>query len=202
MSLFQQAARAYGGVRWETWEGAMKEFRTMVLLCSVFFLSGLIGGCAATLTDPIGPESSLVIGRIVITNNYSGKLGLMPMGTVEQGIVIEIKNKNGTLVIRAITDNGGYFVVPNIPLSTYFLNRVIFKGGNPGDEETMYLGTNKGAFFVPVRGQIVDLGTFLLDISDQAEVTPKYHRPNPKATKAYLTKRHEGTPWLKRKFNP
>ena len=180
----------------------MKEIRTMVFLSSFFFLSGLIGGCAATLTDPIGPESSLVIGRVVITNKFSGKLGLMPMGTVEQGILIEIKNKKGTLLIRAITDNRGYFVVPNIPVNTYFLNRLIFKGGNPGDEETMYLGTNKGAFFVPVRGQIVDLGTFLLDISDQAEVTPKYHRPNPEATKAYLAKRHGGTPWLKRKFNP
>ncbi len=180
----------------------MKKIRTIAFLSSFFFLSGLIGGCAAILTDPIGPESSLVIGRVVITNKYSGQLGLMPMGTVEQGIVMEIKNRNGTLLIRAITDHGGYFVVPNIPLSTYFINRVIFKGGNPGDEETMYLGTNKGAFFVPVRGQIVDLGTFLLDISDQAEVTPKYHRPNPKATKAYLAKRYGETPWLKRKFNP
>ena len=176
--------------------------RLILFLSSVSLLATLISGCAATLTDPIGPESSLVIGRVVITNKYSGKLGLMPMGTIEQGIVMEIKNSKGTLLIRVTTDNGGYFVVPNIPVNTYFLNRVIFKGGNPGDEETMYLGTNKGAFFVPVRGQIVDLGTYLLDISDQAKVTPKYHRPNPEATKAYLAKRHGGTPWLKRKFNP
>ena len=75
-------------------------------------------------------------------------------------------------------------MIPNIPLNTYFLNRVIFKGGDPGDEETMYLATNRGAFFVPGRGQIVDLGTFFLDISDKAEVTIKYHRPDSKATKA------------------
>ena len=180
----------------------MKEFRTMVLLPSFFFLSGLIGGCAATLTDPIGPDSSLVIGRVVINNKYPGRLGLMPMGTVERGITLEFKNKSETLLIRVITDNGGYFVVPNIPRNTYFLSRVIFKGGNPGDEETMYLAANKEAFFVPVRGQIVDLGTFLLDISDTAQVTPKYRSPNPEAAKAYLARRHGGTPWLKRKFNP
>ncbi len=174
----------------------------MVLLSLFFFLSGLIGGCAATLTDPIGPDSSLVMGRIVINNKYPGKLGLIPMGTVERGITLEFKNKSETLLIRAITDDRGYFVVPNIPLNTYFLNRVIFEGGNPGDEETMYLATNRGSFFVPVRGQIVDLGTFLLDISDTAQVILKYSSPNSKAAKAYLSRRHGGTPWLKRKFNP
>ncbi len=180
----------------------MRGLRTIVLLSSVFFLSGLIGGCATILTDPIGPDSSLVIGRVVINNKYPGRLGLMPLTTVERGITLEIKNKNQTLLIKAITGRGGYFVIPNIPLNTYFLNRVIFKGGDPGDEETMYLATNRGSFFVPVRGQIVDLGTFLLDISDKAEVTLKYQRPDPKATKAYLSRRHGGTPWLKRKFNP
>ena len=180
----------------------MKEFRTRVLLSSVFFLSGLIGGCVTTMTDPIGPDSSLVIGRVVINNKYPGRLGLMPMTTIERGITLEIKNENQTLLIKAITGRGGYFVIPNIPLNTYFLNRVIFKGGDPGDEETMYLGTNSGTFFVPVRGQIVDLGTLLLDISDNAVVTLKYHRPDPKATKAYLARMHGGTPWLKRNFNP
>ena len=180
----------------------MKEFRTKVLLPSFFFLSGLIGGCAATLTDPIGPDSSLVIGRVVINNKYPGRLGLMPMGTVERGITLEIKNTNQTLLIKVITGRGGYFVIPNIPVNTYFLSRLIFNGGDPGDEEIMYLATNRGTFFVQVRGQIVDLGTFLLDISDKAEVTLKYHRPDSKATKAYLSRRHGGTPWLKRKFNP
>ncbi len=180
----------------------MKECRTMVLRCSVFFLSILIGGCAATLTDPIGPDSSLVIGRVVINNNFPGRRGFMPLGNIERGIILEIKNKNQTLLINAITGRGGYFVIPNIPPNTYFLNRVIFTGGDPEDEETMFLATNRGAFFVPVRGQIVDLGTFLLDISDRAVVTPKYHRPNPEATRAYLERRHGGTPWLKRKLNP
>ena len=161
-----------------------------------------MGGCAANLTDPIGPNSSLVIGRVVIDNKYPGRLGLMPMGTVQRGIALEIKNKQQTLVIRVVTQRNGYFVIPNIPQNAYFLSRVIFKGGNPGDEETMYLTGNKRTFFVPVPGQIVDLGTYFLNISDSATVTPKYQKPNAAVARAYLEKRHGETPWLKRKFNP
>ncbi len=181
----------------------MKKLTRLVLsLSSVVFLSIFIGGCAATLTDPIGPNSSLVIGRVVINNKYSGRLGLMPMGTVERGIALEIQNKQETLLITAITQRGGYFVIPNIPQNAYFFSRVIFKGGNPGDEETMYLKGNKGTYFVPVPGQIVDLGTYFLNISDSAKVTPKYQKPNAAVTRAYLERRHGRTPWLKRKFNP
>ncbi len=70
----------------------IRGLRTIVLLSSFFSLSGLIGGCATTLTDPIGPDSSLVIGRVVINNKYPGRLGLMPMRTVERGITLQIKN--------------------------------------------------------------------------------------------------------------
>ncbi len=66
----------------------------------------------------------------------------------------------------------------------------------------MYLRGNKGAYFVPVPGQIVDLGTFLLDISDRAGVTLNYQRPDAAATRAYIERRHGSKPWLKRKFNP
>lgn len=180
----------------------MRSLGTIVLLPSVFILSLLLGGCAATLRDPVGPNSSLVIGRVIINNKYPGRLGLMPLGTIRRGIALEIKNKDQTLLITAVTQPGGYFVIPNIPPNAYFLSRVIFKGGTPGDEETMYLRGNTRAFFVPVPGQVVDLGTFQLDISDGAEVTPNYQRPDAASSRAYLERRHGKTPWLKRKFNP
>ncbi len=50
----------------------------------------------------------------------------MPMGTVERGITLEFQNKNEILLIKVITGRGGYFVIPNIPVNTYFLSRVIF----------------------------------------------------------------------------
>ncbi len=51
----------------------------------------------------------------------------MPMGTVRRGIALEIKNKDQTLLITAVIQRGGYFVIPNMPPNASFLSRVIFK---------------------------------------------------------------------------
>ncbi|NIO08039.1 MAG: hypothetical protein GTO40_08580 [Deltaproteobacteria bacterium] len=180
----------------------MKIAYRKTLLLSVLLLLVVCGGCAPALTDPAGPKSSLVIGRVVINNNYPGRQGLMPIGAVRQGITIEIMDKNRSLLITAVTLRDGYFMVPNIPQNAYYLSRIIFRGGAPNDQETMYLAGRRGVFFVPVPGEIVDLGTYYLNISDDAEVTPVYERANTNAAKAYLQQHHKRTPWLKRKFNP
>lgn len=180
----------------------MREIRDTVLIFSFFLMFGLISGCATPLADPMGPNSSLVVGRVVINNQYPGS-GILPIGIVEYGIEVEIESKDGSQFIKATTGHGGYFVVPNISPNTYYLSVVKFTGsGSSGDTSTTSITLQKKVYFTPVPGEIVYLGMLFLDISENFRVTPKskYRSPNPEAAKAHLAERYPGTLWLTRQF--
>ncbi len=64
------------------------------LLLPGMVLCGLITSCAPTLVSPIDPNSSLIIGRVVIDNKYSGNQGALPLGIVDVGIEVEVESQD------------------------------------------------------------------------------------------------------------
>ncbi|MFQ5895948.1 MAG: hypothetical protein ACE5JJ_09085, partial [Nitrospinota bacterium] len=137
----------------------MRKIRERAFLWSVLLLFSLITGCA-TLADPTGPNSSLVIGRVVINNKYPGDprpsgLGTLPLGTIKWGIGVEIESTDGSQFFEATTGKEGYFMIANIPPDTYYLRRVILKAetGFRRDMATLQLGKLPSFTFVP--GKII-----------------------------------------------
>ena len=179
----------------------MREIRDTVLIFSFFLMFGLISGCATPLADPMGPNSSLVVGRVVINNQFQGSLGQLPIGTVQYGIEVEIVSEEESQFIKATTGRGGYFVVPNIPPNTYYLSKVTFKGSSTNETDTAHITLRKGHFFIPVPGKILDIGTYSIDASESFRITAKPPIPFPEAAKAHLAERYAGTPWLARQFS-
>ncbi len=180
----------------------MTEIRNQALLFTVFLLCGLIIGCATPLANPTAPNSSLVIGGVVINNQYliPGAGGdALPLGTIRDEIRVEIESKDGSQFITATTGDG-YFLVPNIPPNTYYLRSISFRGTDLFSDSEMEISFPKEVFFAPVPGAIVYLGTFSLEISENKRITNKYSPPNPEEAKSHLLKRYSGTPWLERQF--
>jgi len=158
----------------------MRKIRDPGLLFSVFLLCGLIIGCGAPLVDPTGPKSSLVVGRLVINNQYlpleKGGAAL-PLGTIQDEIRVEIESKDESQFITASTESG-YFLVPNIPPNTYYIGGVIFRGTDMFSDSEMRISFRNKAFFTPVPGEILYLGTLSLEISENQRITSKYSPPN------------------------
>ena len=183
----------------------MREIRGRVLLFSVFLLCGLIIGCATPLADPTGPNSSLIVGKVIINNRHLPleKGGdALPLGTIQDEIRVEIESKDESQFITASTESG-YFLIPNIPPNTYYIGGVSFRGTDMFSDSEMRISFPKEVFFAPVPGAIVYLGTFSLEISENNRITLNHSPPNPEEAKSHLLTRYSGTPWLARQFrNP
>ena len=176
----------------------MRGIRNIFLVISFLLLSSLIGGCAVSLTDPMGPNSSLVMGRVVIDNQDPG--GHFSMGNVQKGIRLAIESRDEVRFTRVVTQDKGYFVVPNIPSKPCYLVPLFSLGDKSTVKDTGNITAIPRAFFVPVPGKIVDLGTIFIRISKTSRVFSRFVRPNPEVTKARFRKEHPQTPWLTRQF--
>ena len=180
----------------------MRNIRNQALLFSVFLLCGLIIGCATPLADPTGPNSSLVIGRVVINSQYLSRApggSAFPLGTIQDEIKVEIESEDESQFITATTAEG-YFMLPNISPNTFNLSGVTFGGQDGIGIAWMDITFRKKPFFTSVPGEILYLGTVSLEISENKRVTVKYSHPNPEEAKSHLLKRYPGTPWLARQF--
>ena len=109
------------------------------LLLPIVLFSVLVPGCTLFLVGPSEPNSALVIGRVVVTSKFPGAFyGLLPLGTVDKGLNIEIESQDGKQAFSVTTADQGYFVIPNIPPNTYHLLRVTMEGGRGGGDKERY----------------------------------------------------------------
>jgi len=176
----------------------MREIRILFLVLSVTLLASFAGGCSTRLADPKGPNSSLVMGRVVIDNQDPD--GDLPMGNVQKGIMLAIESRDELQFARVVTGDGGYFMIPNIPPNPYFVIPLFSVGDDSWEEDSGNITAIHEAYFDPVPGKVVDLGTFFIRISQNYRVISNFVRPDPEVAKAHFLKEYPKTPWLSRPF--
>lgn len=185
------------------------------LLLPALLLWELVTSCAPTFTlvGPTEPNSSLVIGRVVVFNKFSGAYrGLLPLGNIDQGIEVEVESLETNHVLKAITQEQGYFFIPNISPNIYHIRRVSIEGGVATSAPGPFpgWGTFGGAsekygvglgdvVFRPVPGKIAYLGALNIEISEGGDSMSKVAWEEEQA-RSYFFDRHGGSPWASREF--
>ncbi len=144
----------------------LKATSTIHLFLPVLVLCGLITSCAPTLVSPTDPNSSLAIGRIVINNQYSGLSGRLPLETVDWGIEVEVESHDGSQYLKVVTEEQGYFFIPNIPPNTYYVRRARFEGTDASGTSRYGLGLSR-LNFTPGPGKITYMGTLFVELSER-----------------------------------
>jgi hypothetical protein len=174
--------------------------RKIRLLLSVISVLSFLASCAPTLVGPIEPNSSLVIGRVVVNNKFPGAFhGLLPLGIIEKGLEIEIESRDGSQSFKVNTEEQGYFFIPNIPPNTYHILRVTLEGGrSPGDREKYGL-TVRRPIFIPVPGKITYVGTLFVDLFDRGTSKTRDARED-EAAKTYFLQKYSASTWAPREF--
>lgn len=168
------------------------------LLCSVLLFSGWITSCTPTLVNPIEPNSALVMGRVVINNKYSGPGLLLPLGTIEDRIEVEVESTDGNQLFKAKTEEQGYFFIPNIPPNTYLVRRLIVERRIGDRIETQSIGM-KRLVFTPVPGKTAYVGSLMVDVSEKGLITFREVREDEKVW-SYFPQKYAGSPWASREF--
>jgi len=138
------------------------------------------------------------MGRVVITNKHSGRGTLLPLGTIDQGIEIEVESWDGSQSFKATTQDQGYFFIANIPSNTYYVSAVVVERRGGDRFETSRLGV-RGLTFTPVPGKIGIAGTLLVEVSEQGTLSARESREDEEA-KTYFLKKHGGSSWASREF--
>jgi len=169
------------------------------LWLTVLGLCGLITSCATTLVSPKDPNSSLVIGRIVIDNKHPGRFfGILPLGTVDQGIEVEVESHDGNQYFKVTTEKQGYFFIPNMPPNTYQVRTARFQG-TIGNETEGYSLTLRRLTFTPVPGKITYIGTLFIELSERARMKIRVVREGENA-RAYFHQKYADSKWASREF--
>ncbi len=182
----------------------LKATSTIHLFLPVLVLCGLITSCALTLVSPIDPNSSLIIGRVVIDNKYSGNQGALPLGVVDVGIEVEVESRDESQYFKVTTEKQGYFFIPNIPQNTYQVSGAWFEGvfgsGKHDDWDRYRIGLRR-LNFTPAPGKIIYIGSLFVELSERAVKKVREARENEKA-KAYFLQKHGDSMWASREFIP
>jgi hypothetical protein len=176
----------------------MRVIRILLLVLSITLLASFVGGCSPPLAGPKGPNSSLVMGRVVIENQDPE--GDLPMGNVQKGINLAIESRDELQFARVVTRDGGYFMIPNIPPGPYYVVPLFSVGDDSRDEDTGNITAIHEVYFAPVPGKIVDLGTFFLRISENYRLASNFVSPDPELTKAHFLKEYPQSRWLTKEF--
>lgn len=175
----------------------LKNFR---FLSSAVLVFGLSASCAPFLVGPSDSNSSLVMGRIVVNNNYVGSLsGLLPLGVQDKGLALEVETRDGKQAFKIVTEEQGYFLLPNLPANNYHLYRVMLEGGSHSGARERYQIPLRRLPFAPVTGKITYIGTLFLDISDRGEPKIREVREESQA-KSFFQQKYSASPWSAREF--
>jgi len=176
----------------------MREIRILYLVLSVTLLASFAGGCSTPLADPKGPNSSLIMGRVVIDNQDPN--AEFPVGNTDKGIMLAIESRDERQFTRVVTGDNGYFMIPNIPPDPYFLVPMFSVGDDSTDDDTGGITAIHEGFFAPAPGKVMDLGTFFIRVSEHSHVFSNFVRPDPEVAKAYFIKEFPKSRWLTRQF--
>ena len=137
-----------------------------------------------------------------MTNKFPGGFfGLLPLGELDKGLDIEIETQDGKQSFKVITEEQGYFVIPNIPPNTYQLFRVTIEGGRSGGDKEKYGITMRRPSFTPAPGKITYIGTVLVDLSERGTSKIQEVR-EAESAKSYFLHRYAASPWAAREFVP
>ncbi len=176
-----------------------KATSTIHLFLPVLVLCGLITSCAPTLVGPTDPNSSLVVGRIVINNEFPGAtFGILPLGTLDEGLEVEVESRDESQFFKVVTEKQGYFFIPNIPPNRYQVRRVRIKGSAGTQSETYSWGLRRFNF-TPVPGKIVYIGTLFIELSERKKKKIREVREE-EVARAYLREKHGDSTWASREF--
>lgn len=179
------------------------QYRHRIFTVSILLLFGFAIGCAAPLANPTGPNSSLVVGRVIINNQYpgpSGAGGTLHIGKIEELIDVEIVNHDESEVLEATTVEGGFFFSANIPPGVYYLHKVIMRGEADLVRETVNMNLSRRHFFtVPTgSGKIVPAGTYHLDVAKRFGIKLNHEEFAPGTVKMFLMNKYPNSLWLKK----
>jgi hypothetical protein len=159
-------------------------------------------GCSTPLVAPAGSESALVIGRVMVTYTWELALGRMRPGTNKEGILVELEDRDKHTVVRATTDEEGYFFIPNITAGAYELRRVIvgvtfadYRGGYVTTEDKFSISQGTLAFS-PSPGKVGYVGTVLVEVDERGFRTKT--APDDAAAKDYFLRTWAKSPWASR----
>lgn len=160
----------------------------------------IAASCTPYLMGPSDQTSSLVIGRVVLDNKFVGQFyGLLPIGTVDKGLEIEVESRDGKQTFKATTEEQGYFFVPNISPNTYHISRVTIEGGSSRGEKERYTLPVRRPVFTPVTGKVTNIGTLLVEVSERQEHKVREARDE-EETKRYFLQKYAQSPWSFREF--
>ncbi len=178
---------------------------SQVLLLGLGLMLFASAGCAPVLIGPAGSESSLVFARIIINNRRELALGRMPSGTIKEGILAELESVDKRTVVRAVTDEEGYFFLPNIAPGAYELRQINissvvmgWRGAYETTTETYSIPQGTLAFS-PVPGKVAYAGMVVVDIDERG-----FGRSTPAADEAaardYFSRALGKSPWASREM--
>ncbi len=174
--------------------------RAFTLLMPAILISGMVVACAPFLVGPSDPNSSLVIGRIVVDNKYPGGLsGLLPLGVLDKALDVEVETRDGKQYFKVTTEDQGYFFIPNLPPNSYHLLSVIVEGRRSDGSRERYAPRLRRPTFTPVPGKIAYIGTLYIDLSDRGESKIREVREDDRA-KTYFQQKYAASPWSTREF--
>lgn len=163
-------------------------------------LFGLITGCAPTLVGPVEPNSSLIIGRVVVNNKYSGAFyGGLPLGVLDKGLEVEIESRDGSQSFKVTTEEEGYFFVPNVTPNTYHILAVTIEGGTSSGGKEKIRQPLRRPIFTPVPGKMTYIGTLVIDLSEKGLSAIREVREDDRA-RAYFFQKHAASQWAAREF--
>lgn len=164
-----------------------------------------VAGCAPALVAPTDSESSLVIGRIIVNNRRELALGRMPPGTIKAGILVELESVDKHALVRAVTDEEGYFVLPNIQPGAYELRQINISSVITGYRGTYESTTERFSVpqgmltFRPAPGKVGYAGTVVVEI-DERGFGRVAEASDDSAARSYFLQTWAKTPWASREM--
>jgi hypothetical protein len=176
--------------------------RIIKLLLPFVLISRFAAGCTPFLVGPSEPNSSLVIGRILVNNNYPGSFyGLLPLGELDKGLEVEIETRDGKQWFKVTTEEQGYFIIPNISPATYHVLRVIIEGTRSSGATERQGVTIRRPTFTPALGKITYIGTVRINLSERG-ISKIQEVREAESAKAYFVQKYAASPWAAREFVP
>jgi hypothetical protein len=176
-----------------------RRVQRVVYLLAIGLFGGTLTSCAPILVGPTEPNSSLVLGRIVINNKNRGHFsGALPLGTIEERIEVEVESLDRNQRFLITTGEQGFFFIPNVPPNTYQVVSVAIEGRVAATIERYRMAVRR-LNFTPVPGRIAYIGTLIVDVPEDRRLVVRETREDDRG-RAYFLERYATSAWAGREF--